>query len=260
MTQPTFKSMRRDGAIKRGEANAVRLKDIHIEPGFNARVHDQAFWDSVEELIAFMEAGGIVPSLEVRPRTEGGVWLVDGERRTWSYRKMAERGLIDAEHWVSVEPFKGNDIDRVLRIATSNTNKPLTAQELGSVYKRLLAFKLTHQEIATRLGKKVAHVKHILDLADGNSDVQELVRAGEVAPTIAVAAIRKHGDNAGQVLTEQLEQAKAIGKTKVTAAVTKLTFDQWFADWFANGGCAAEQRGGYETMFKVVWTAARAGK
>lgn len=232
--QPTFKSMRRDGAIKRGEANAVRLEDIHIEPGHNERDHDEAFWQSVDELVGFLEAGGVVPPLEVRPRPEGGVWLVDGERRTWSFRKMDERGTLPRtpakdtnkardtfDAWIDVIPFKANDAERVLRIATSNTNKPLTAQELGRVYKRLIGFKWTPAQIAKASGKTVATVQRILDLADGNTDVQQMVKAGEVMPTLAAETVRKHGDAAGAVLQQALVVAKANGKTKVTNAVLK---------------------------------------
>lgn len=62
------------------------------------------------------------------------------------------------------------------------------------------------------------------------------------------------------MLAEQLTQAKAAGKKRVTAAVTKLTFDQWFEGWFAKGSCASQQREAYKAMFQEVWTAARAGK
>lgn len=60
MSQPTFRSMRGDGTVKRGEANSVRIEDIYEEPGFNelGRDYDEEFWQSVEELANYMEAGG----------------------------------------------------------------------------------------------------------------------------------------------------------------------------------------------------------
>ena len=48
-----------------------------------------------------------------------------------------------------------------------------------------------------------------------------LVQAKAVSPTIAAETVRKHGDAAGSVLKDQLATAKAAGKTKVTAAITK---------------------------------------
>lgn len=272
MSQPTFRSMRGDGTVKRGEANAVRLEDIHEEPGFNelGRDYDEDFDQSVEELAAYLEAGGIVPPLEVRPRPGGGVWLVDGHRRSRALRLMDARGTLPRtpnktdpkvlEAWVDVVPFIGNDDERILRLDTSAQTKPLSPLGRARVYQALLARKWTVAEIARRTGKTVGVVQRALDLAAGNYDVHEMVKAGEVSPTIAAAAVRAHGDAAGPVLAEQLTQAKASGKKRVTAAVVKLTFDEWFEGWFHAGGCAAAQKEGYKSMFAVVWTAARAGK
>lgn len=266
MSQPTFRSMRADGTVKRGEANSVRLEDIHEEPGFNdlARDYDANDVQAVEELAAFIMAGGVVPPLEVRPRAEGGVWLVDGHLRTRALRLLDVRGSLprtpkENEAWVSVVPFIGNDADRVLRLATSNTNTPVSALGLGRIYSKLLALKWTVPQIAERSGKTVGQIQRALDLAGGNTDVHEMVKAGEVSPTIAAKAVRAHGDAAGPVLAEQLEQAKAVGKRKVTPAVTKLTFHEWFDSWVKEQG-DKDAASMYRQTFAIVWTAARAGK
>lgn len=266
MSQPTFRSMRADGTVKRGEANSVRLEDLHEEPGFNdlARDYDVSDEQAVEELAAYLAAGGVVPPLEVRPRAEGGVWLVDGHLRTRALRLLDSRGALprtpkENEAWVSVVPFVGNDADRVLRLATSNTNKPVSALGLGRIYSKLLALQWTVAQIAERSGKTPGQIQRALDLAGGNTDVHQMVKAGEVSPTIAAKAVRTHGDAAGAVLSEQLEQAKATGKRKVTAAVVKLTFDEWFSSWVEeqHDKDAASM---YRATFQMVWTAARAGK
>lgn len=271
MSQPTFRSMRGDGTVKRGEANAIRLEDIHEEPGYNelGRDYDDDFEQSVVELAAYIEAGGTIPPLEVRPRAEGGVWVVDGHRRSRALRLMDSRGSLPRtpnkvdktvmEAWVDVVPFIGNDAERVLRLATSNTNKPLSALGLGRIYSKLLAMKWTIPQIAERSGKTVSQVERVMWLAAGNVDVHEMVKAGEVSPTIAAAAVRTHGDAAGPVLAEQLTQAKAAGKRKVTAAVTRLTFDEWFGGWVEEQA-DKDAASIYSATFKMVWTAARAGK
>lgn len=227
----SFKQMRLDGDTKRGEAIQALLEDIHEEPGFNVRIQDADFEKSVEELAEFLFNGGVVPPLEVRPRPGGGVWVVDGHRRRCAYNLLDSQGRLPRtprksdpsvlEAWIDVKPFVGNDAERVLRLATSNANKPLSAVELCAVYTQLLAFKWTPEQIAKKLGKPVSHVKMILDLAAGNTDVRELVQAKAVSPTIAAETVRKHGDAAGSVLKDQLATAKAAGKSKVTAATTK---------------------------------------
>jgi ParB-like nuclease domain./KorB domain. len=231
--QPTFKSMRRDGAIKRGEANSVRLEDIHEEPGFNelARDYDASDEQAIEELAAFIKAGGIYPALEVRPRAEGGVWLVDGHLRSRALRLLDKRGDLPRtpnkentevlEAWVNVTPFVGNDAERILRLDTSSQRKDPGDLARGRIYSALLALNWTPAQIATRTGKPLATIQRILTLAGGNTDVHEMVKAGEVKPTIAAQAVKTHGDKAGAVLGAALVEAKAIGKTRVTNAVLK---------------------------------------
>lgn len=267
MTMPTIRTLSRDGTLKRTDTGLFcRLEDIHELPGFNIirDYNSPKYQADVDALVAYLEAGGTVESLEVRPRAEGGVWVVQGHTRRFGYKKMDERGTLirDAkgDAWIAVTPFVGNDADQLLRQATSTKRAEVDPLGLGRVYNALLAKGWTAQQIAERSGEPVATIKRVLHLASGNTDVHEQVKAGTVSPTIAAAAVRKHGDKAGEVLATQLEQAKAAGKKKVTAAVTKLTFDQWFDQWFEKGGCAAEQREGYKSMFVIVWTAARAGK
>jgi hypothetical protein len=55
-------------------------------------------------------------------------------------------------------------------------------------------------------------------LADAERDVQELVRSSQVAADVAIEAVRKLGARAGEFLSGKVGQAKAAGKTKVTAS------------------------------------------
>lgn len=267
MSQPTIRTLSRDGTLKRTDIGLfARLEDIHELPGFNI-IRDYSspkYQQDVEALVAYLEAGGTVEALEVRPRAEGGVWLVQGHTRRFAYKKMEERGTLirdpKGEAWIQVTPFVGNDADQLLRQATSTKRAETDALGLGRVYNKLLAMGWTAQQIAERSGEPVATIKRVLDLAGGNTDVHEQVKAGTVSPTLAAAAVRKHGDKAGEVLATQLVAAKAQGKKKVTAAVQKLTFDQWFEGWingYIGDPALAE---GYRAFAQQVWTAARAGK
>lgn len=271
MSQPTFKSMRVDGTVKRGEANSVRLEDIHEMPGFNIiRDYDSPKYQAdVDALVAYLEAGGTVEALEVRPRAEGGVWVVQGHTRRFAYRKMDERGTFPRtpnkddpsilEAWIPVKPFVGNDADQLLRQATSTKRAEVDPLGLGRVYNKLINMGWTAQLIAERSGEKVATIRRVLDLASGNTDVHDMVKAGEVKPTLAAAAVRKHGDKAGEVLATQLVEAKALGKNRVTASVTKLTFTDWFADYAAKVAMPVEHLEGYKAFARVVWDASKRG-
>lgn len=271
MSMPTIRTLSRDGTLKRTDVGLfARLEDLHELPGFNI-IRDYTspkYQEDVEALVAYLEAGGTVEALEVRPRAEGGLWIVQGHTRRFAYKKMDERGTLartpnkdntKGDAWIQVVPFVGNDADQLLRQATSTKRAETDALGLGRVYNKLLAMNWTIQQIAERSGEKVATIKRVLDLAGGNTDVHEMVKAGEVKPTLAAAAVRKHGDKAGEVLATQLTQAKAAGKKRVTAAVTKLTFDEWFKQW-VNEHPTPDTAELYRAFAQQVWTAARAGK
>jgi ParB-like chromosome segregation protein Spo0J len=115
----------------------------------------------------------------------------------------------------------GNDAERILRLDTSSQRKDPGDLARGRIYTALLAHNWTPAQIATRTGKPLTTIQRILTLAGGNTDVHEMVKAGEVKPTIAAQAVKTHGDKAGAVLGAALVEAKAIGKTRVTNAVLK---------------------------------------
>lgn len=221
----SFKQMIKDGDIKRADAMKVLLSDIHEEPGFNLRREGEDLQASIDALCEFILDGGQLPPLEVRPRAGGGVWLVDGHRRSRALRQAIERGYPaadeDGQLWVSVVAFTGNDADRVARVITSQEGRKLEPLELAEGYKRLASFGWDSAKIAQKVGKTRQHVDQMLTLGSANSDVQQMVAAGEVAAATAVELVRQHGDEAGKVLGGELEKAKAAGKAKVTAGTMK---------------------------------------
>jgi ParB-like chromosome segregation protein Spo0J len=227
----SFKQMIKDGEVRRADAMKVQLEDLHEEPGFNLRTEGEALEASISSLAEFVAAGGQIPPLEVRPRAEGGVWLVDGHRRRRALLKLDAEGRLPRtpnkerpevlEAWVPVIAFEGSDADRVARIITSQENEKLSPLELAEGYKRLRAFGWSVEQIATKVGKTRQHVEQVLTVGNANTDVQNLVAAGHVSATTAAQVVREHGDSAGKVLGTELEKAQAIGKKRVTAGSMK---------------------------------------
>lgn len=211
----TFKDMIRDGSIKRADAMKISYSDIHVEAGFNLRTLDADYWEGIKALKAHIKRGGQVPALEVRPRNEGGVWLVDGHRRHTAFGELISEG--DPITTISIVPFIGNDADRVARIMTSNEGAKLKPLEVAEGYRRLAAFGLSPDDIARRVGKTRQHVDQMLILANSDHAVQKMVAAGEVSATTAVEVARQHGSNAAGVLND----AKTKAGGKVTAATVK---------------------------------------
>jgi ParB-like chromosome segregation protein Spo0J len=224
----SFKQMQKDGTIKRADARLVRLEDIHEEPGFNLRDETavdpetgETFQQSIERLADYIAQGGQYPALEVRPRAEGGVWIVDGHRRVRALRMCVANGVPLADDkgdvWVSIVPFEGNDAERTARIITSREGRSLSPLEVAAGYKRLRAFGWDNARIAQKVGKTPQHVAQLLMLANADCDVQGMVAAGAVSAAVAVDVVRKHGDDAGKVLADAAGKARAQGKKKVTA-------------------------------------------
>ncbi|WP_054912601.1 ParB N-terminal domain-containing protein [Pseudomonas sp. NBRC 111127] len=227
----SFKQMIKDGEVRRADAMKVQLEDLHEEPGFNLRTEGEALEASINSLAEFVAAGGQIPPLEVRPRAEGGVWLVDGHRRRRALLKLDAEGRLPRtpskerpevlEAWVPVIAFEGSDADRVARIITSQENEKLSPLELAEGYKRLRAFGWSVEQIAAKVGKTRQHVEQVLTVGNANTDVQNLVAAGHVSATTAAQVVREHGDGAGKVLGAELEKAQANGKKRVTAGSMK---------------------------------------
>lgn len=230
-TAPSFKMLIKDGTAKRADSMRFKIEDIHEEPGFNLRRTDavdadgKTFQDHIDDLARHIAAGGIVPPLEVRPRVGGGVFVVDGHRRRRAYLRAEEIGASirdgNNELWMPVVAFVGNDADRIARVITSAEGRSLSLLEVAEGYKRLIALKWTPQQIADKVGKTRQHVDQALILANANSDVQSLVNTGGVSATSAIAAVRKHGDDAGGVLGDAVAKANAAGKSKATAGAIK---------------------------------------
>ncbi|MNP10946.1 Chromosome-partitioning protein Spo0J [compost metagenome] len=227
----SFKQMIKDGEVRRADAMKVQLEDLHEEPGFNLRTEGDALEESISALAEFIAAGGQIPPLEVRPRAEGGVWLVDGHRRRRALLKLDAEGRLPRtpnkdrpqvlEAWVPVIAFEGSDADRVARIITSQENEKLSPLELAEGYKRLRAFGWSVEQIAAKVGKTRQHVEQVLTVGNANTDVQNLVAAGHVSATTAAQVVREHGDGAGKVLGAELVRAQASGKKRVTAGSMK---------------------------------------
>lgn len=227
----SFKQMIKDGEVRRADAMKVQLEDLHEEPGFNLRTEGPELKKSIAVLAEFIANGGQIPPLEVRPRAEGGVWVVDGHRRRRALIKLDKAGRLPRtpnkedptilEAWVAVTAFEGSDADRVARIISSQENEKLSPLELAEGYKRLKAFGWTVDQIAKKVGKTRQHVEQVVTVGNANTDVQSLVAAGQVSATTAAQVVRAHGDDAGKVLGAELKKAQASGKTKVTAGTIK---------------------------------------
>lgn len=214
----SFKQMIKAKLISRTDSGMfIPLNSIHVKDGFNKRDDDERTRLADDELFQFLMNGGAVPPIEVVPRDEGGVWVVEGHRRRRCYERCRQAGKPIVR--IHIIPFVGNDIERLARVMTSNNQLPLTTLEQAAVVKELVAFNLTRQEIAQLVNKSLPTIENLITLSTANHDVQQSVKTGEVSVGVAVERVRTHGENAGAVLQQDKAAAAAVGKKKVTRSV-----------------------------------------
>ncbi|CAB3705221.1 hypothetical protein [Achromobacter piechaudii] len=214
--------------IRRAHAMQIRYRDLHVEPGFNLRIpvenlsgeeRAQAEADD-ESLFQHIMGGGPLPPLEVRPRSEGGCWIVEGHRRYKQIGRAIDAGAPlqdeDGEVWIDITSFVGNDADRTARVLNSAKGRHLLSLETAFGYARLASFKWDYDRIARLDQVSPQWVAKMISLAHANSDVHALILSGAVMASTAIDTIAKHGEAAGPYLQAQLDKAKAAGKSKVT--------------------------------------------
>lgn len=201
---------------KNGTATTVKktflvpLAELYVEPGYNVREIDQ---EHVAEFRDAFIAGEFVTPLAVQV-TEQGIKIIDGHHRYYGAKMASDEGHEIPR--LECKDFAGSEADRIAFMVTSSQGKALSPLERAAAYQRLLNQGWTPAEIAKKVKRSAADVDQHLQLLECGDALIAMVRAGEVAPTTAVALSREHGPKAEAVAQVQMEKAKAAGKTKLT--------------------------------------------
>lgn len=212
----SLKALAADPAVDVKKTDLFRVEPhlLEEEPGFNVRNEGPALEDHIESMAQAVQGGATLPPLQVRVTDDRRIVIVDGHCRRRAILRAIERG---AEiRYVDCVHFRGNDAERVAFMVSSSQGLALSPLETSFAYLRLSKFNWSNPEIARRVGKTAAHVEQLLVLANANHDVHELVRQGAVSASVAIDAVRKHGEQAGQFLRSHVDRAQAQGKSRVT--------------------------------------------
>ncbi|MEL5258429.1 MULTISPECIES: chromosome partitioning protein ParB [Serratia] len=212
----SFNKMIDEKIIKRGKTGfLIQLGNIHVNPEFDIRVKNERYHEAGEKLYQFMLAGGKVPPLEVIPRDDGGVWIIEGHRRNENYHRLLNEAGRPVD-WIRIDPFEGNNIERIARVRTSNNQLPITDYEEALLVRDLQNLNLTADKIAEVLHIPRYKVDNALVLLSANYDVHQLVEDGTVDIPLAVERVKKHGEKAGELLKDDVAKAQKKGKPKAT--------------------------------------------
>ena len=173
------------GALIPADATSVeagdqpRLEDLpvaSIVPNpHQPRVHFDE--ESLAELAASVREIGVLQPVLVRPGAEAGTYeLVAGERR-WRAARRAGLAVIPAIVRTT------DDLGSVERALVENLHRQdLTALEEASAYQQLVEdFSLTHEQVASRVGKSRSAVTNTLRLLSLPPAIQALLADGRLS-------------------------------------------------------------------------------
>ena len=134
--------------------------------------------EELEELAASIRAQGVIQPLVVSPDADGGYTIVAGERR---FRAAGRAGLAEVPVVVRAA---GSARERLEVALVENLQREdLNALEEAEAYRGLAQdFALTQEQIAERVGKSRPAIANALRLLKLPAAVQEMLRAGELAP------------------------------------------------------------------------------
>lgn len=137
---------------------------LHFDEGSLAELSD-----SIREL-------GVLQPLLLRPADEGGYVLIAGERR---WRAARRAGLATVPAVIR----STDDLSSVEQALVENLHREdLTALEEAAAYQQLIEdFGLTHEQVATRVGKSRATVTNVLRLLSLPPAIQHLLADGRLS-------------------------------------------------------------------------------
>jgi ParB family chromosome partitioning protein len=139
---------------------------------------------------------------------------IEGNHRTIAYHQLIDDGLFSGT--MSAIEFKGSRSDAIMLGLVSAQGQALTPLEMAKAYAEAINEGLSQRQIAEIVGKTIAHVSQTLKLNVMDSDIQGMVKRGEVSATVAMATVKKRGTDAKNALAADIDATKKAGKKKLT--------------------------------------------
>ena len=214
--------------LSSGDLWKVPRPCLHVEPGFNVRVHDKDYDAHVRAIADSMKENGYYSDKPLAGfvAEDNRIIITDGHTRLAAYDLAESEGMPAFDLPVVTKPRGTSMEDLTVALVTSNSGKPLSPYELGLVCKRLVGYGMDPKDIAKRLSFTDVYVNSLLDLAAAPKAVRDLVVEGTVSATLAIDAIKQHGKDAAKVLTAGVKEAKASGKERATAKHVKAATEK----------------------------------
>lgn len=221
LTRGSVKTAMKEVGATSSDLWRVKPSDLHVIPGFNGRVHNKAYDEHVDAIANSIIENGFYqdkPLAGYVAQVDGQnvIYITEGHSRRLAALKAIEQGAQLETVPVVIKPNGTSLEDLTIALITSNNGKPFTPYETGLVIKRLIDMGMDEKVVAKRLGYGKAYVSGLLSLVGAPKSVRDLVQDDKVSASMAIAAIKEHGDKAATHLKAAVDTAKAAGKDKAT--------------------------------------------
>jgi ParB family chromosome partitioning protein len=222
-----------DSELPEKQSELQKIPVEFLQPGKYQPRKDMSS-EALEDLASSIRSQGIIQPIVVRQIFENKYEIIAGERR-WRAAQIAQLDVI---------PCLIRDVPDESAVAIALIEniqrEDLNAMEEAQALDRLMAeFGLTHQEVATAVGKPRTTVSNLLRLNNLNDDVKLLLEHGDIEMGHARALLALEGDtqnDAAQIVSGKglnvrdtenlvrrlLEPAKDKGPVKEDPDVQRL--------------------------------------
>lgn len=184
----------------------LRVDEIALNPDQPRSRVDKA---KLGDLSASIKAQGVVQAIVVRPREEGGFWLVAGERR------LRATMLAGIERIPAViRELSSRDAVAVALVENIQREDLSAIDEARSVRRLVSEFGLTHDEAGSALGRSRSAISNLLRLLDLREDVQDMVNDGRLEMGHARALLSLEPEPQKRCAEEVVERGLTVRKTE----------------------------------------------
>jgi len=213
-------------AMKEAEAGSRDLWQVPIDSirtidNFNVRVHDEAYEARIDSIADSILQEGFYQDhpLSGYVAKEGEnhiIFIHGGHTRLAAAHRAIKRGAPLEKIPVVVSQAGVDMEDLTVALVKGNDGNPLKPYEIGLVCKRLMGFGWDEKKVASRLGISDQYVKNLLSLMAAPVAIRVMVIEGRISASLAIDAIKQHGDKAVSILEKAEGKANDSGKGKVT--------------------------------------------
>ncbi|MFT4994460.1 MAG: ParB family chromosome partitioning protein [Paraglaciecola sp.] len=177
-----------DSGQQTDSSELLKIPIEYLQPGKYQPRKDMAA-DALEDLASSIRAQGIIQPIVVRKLAEHLYEIIAGERR-WRASQLAELDVVPC-----IVKDVPDESAVAIALIENIQREDLNAMEEAQALERLMnEFDLTHQEVATAVGKSRTTVTNLLRLNNLNEDVKLLLEHGDIEMGHARALLALEGE------------------------------------------------------------------